>query len=521
MKLFSLKSLFGSKRNVSQSGGEPKWLINTSKDEITNADGALKIGAVYSSVRVIAETIATLPCMLYERVGEQTKKRAYDHPLWNRLHDSPNDFQDSVQFYEMIVGHAALRGNAFVHVEFAKGGTIFTPLHPDRVFIKVADGGRYKFYEYQKDQTTKVVIKPQNMIHIMGMSSDGYRGLSPIELAMRTANLAANQEKYATKMFANQAAPSGILKHPSQLSDPVAKRLKDDFERKYTGVDNTGTTILLEEGMEWQQIGLNNEQAQFLESRNFSVTDIARWFRVPPHKIGQLDKATFSNIEHQALEFMTDTIRPWLVRVEKAFARTLFTVQERKVYSIEFLADAILRGDIKTRHEVYAIGRQWGLYNADECRAKENMNPIPEENGQVYMVPSNMMPVEKFGEPTEKPAPTEPEPTQAKPEDEESEDQDQTEETNQDQETDQRTLLREVLRGICRRGFRRRKLQNTSEKRELEPIHFGHDFSCVTRAFNLADKENEVCQRYMELDPNTDLDQAVEKLMELEFLRGK
>jgi HK97 family phage portal protein len=255
--------------------------------------------------------------------------------------------------------------------------------------VKTAQGGAYKFYEYN-DSGSILTIRPEAMLHIYGLSSDGLVGLSPIELAMRTVSLAKKQEVYADRMFTNQASPGGVLRHPGKLSKEAAERLKVDFERKYSGAEKSGSTMLLEEGMEWQTVGLTNEQAQFLEGRKFSRNDIAAWFRIPPHKIGDLEHATFSNIEHQALEFVTDTIRPWLVRWERALMRALFTEAERKEYTIEFLVDAIVRGDIQTRYNAYAIARQWGWLNVDEIRAKENLNPLPDGQGKIYLSPLNM-----------------------------------------------------------------------------------------------------------------------------------
>lgn len=510
MKLFGLKIDF-SRRNAQKEPEIPKaWLGGSDKNQIVSPEQALRVGAVYSCVRVISETVATLPCILYQRTGESTKQRAYEHPLYDRLHDAPNDMLDAVQFFEMITGHAVLRGNAFVHVDFAKSGTIFTPLHPDKVTVKTADQGRYKYYEYVHEGNRQT-IKPQNMIHIMGLSSNGMRGYSVIELAMRAANLANNQEEYASKMFANSASPSGILQHPGQLGDVAAKRLKQDFEAKYAGTENAGTTMLLEEGLEWKQIGLTNEQAQFIESRNFSVTDIARWFRVPPHKIGQLDKATFSNIEHQALEFVTDTIRPWLVRIERAFMNRLFTTTERKQYTIEFLADAVLRGDIKTRHEVYAIGRQWGLYNADECRAKENMNPIPEEKGKIYLHPSNMIDVSKMDEQSKQ------EPQQQDPKEPESNqhEQEPTDPEEDQVEQQQRAIAQPVIESILRKGFRRRSLQNTPDKRVKEINHFTLDIEPILRGFKRPDKLDEIWETYINTEPTTETRAAAEKILEI------
>jgi HK97 family phage portal protein len=377
------------KRQPEFRASERAWLRGGYSDEYLTPEDALKVGTVYSCVRVISETVATLPCILYRRLPDGGKERAIDHPLYSVLHDTPNLFQDATQFFEMMTGHVVLRGNAYAMIGFKGGTTTLTPLNPEKVKVKTAQGGAYKFYEYS-DSGAIMTIRPEAMLHIYGLSSDGLVGLSPIELAMRTVSLAKKQEVYADRMFTNQASPGGVLRHPGKLSKEAAERLKVDFERKYSGAEKSGSTMLLEEGMEWQTVGLTNEQAQFLEGRKFSRNDIAAWFRIPPHKIGDLEHATFSNIEHQALEFVTDTIRPWLVRWERALMRALFTETERKEYTVEFLVDAIVRGDIQTRYNAYAIARQWGWLNVDEIRAKENMNPLPDGQGKIYLSPLNM-----------------------------------------------------------------------------------------------------------------------------------
>lgn len=387
----ALFSFWGKKKHPEVRASANAWLRAMRSEEYITPEEALSVGTVYACVRVIAETVATLPCILYRKLPNGGKERATDHPLYPVLHDAPNMIQDSVQFYEMMTGHVTLRGNAFALIEPTPLGTNLIPLHPGKVAVKTSEGGRYKFYEYNNGGSVRT-IRPEQMLHIYGLSADGLKGLSPVDLAMRTFRLAQKQETYADRMFTNQASPGGVLKHPGKLSKEAAERLKVDFERKYSGSERAGATMLLEEGMEWQTVGLTNEQAQFLEGRKFSRSDIAAWFRVPPHKIGDLERATFSNIEHQALEFVTDTIRPWLVRWERALLRSLFTPAEREEYTIEFLVDAILRGDTQSRYAAYAVARQWGWMNVDEIRAKENLNPLPDGSGAVYLSPLNMVP---------------------------------------------------------------------------------------------------------------------------------
>lgn len=512
MRLFGIQ-IGRAKRSNAQTGEVP-WLQGN-RDEIVTAEDAMKVAAVFACVRVIAETVATLPCILYRRLPGGGKERATDHPLYSVLHDSPNLLQDSVQFFEMLTGHLALRGNAFAHIDFTRKGVVLTPLHPSKVTVKTADEGRYKYYEYWNGTRT-LQIKPQNMVHVFGLSADGLKGMSPIDLAMRTVRLAAKQEQYADVMFTNRASPGGVLKHPGKLSKEAAERLKSDFDKKYAGTDKTGSTMLIEEGMEWQQIGLTNEQAQFIQGRKFSRSEIAMWFRMPPHKIGDLEKATFSNIEHQALEFVTDTIRPWLVRWERALLKALFTEEERKEYAIEFLVDAIVRGDIQTRFSAYATARQWGWLNVDEIREKENMNPLPDDKGKTYLEPMNMNEAGKKPEETlQKDAKT---PEKGTETDENDAETDKKEDNNLTKNS-----FKPVIRAVLSRNFRRKKkiLETktwTDELREKEKQQFFTEIEPILsglRAENQAEKWFEMSERVDLTEKDKTLIEQLEDLVDV------
>ncbi|MCB1715100.1 MAG: phage portal protein, partial [Candidatus Competibacteraceae bacterium] len=189
------------------------------------------------------------------------------------------------------------------------------------------------------------------------------------------------------------------LTHPGTLTDGPLKRLKAQWQDDYAGASNAGKTLVLEEGMDWKQIGLTNEDAQYLETRKFQRSEIASIYRIPPHLIGDLEKSTFSNIEHQGLEFVKYTMAPWFARWEQAISRDLLTERERDRYFAEFLVDGLLRGDIKSRYDAYSVGRQWGWLSANDVRKLENMNPIDE--GDEYLSPLNMIPASQIGQGTD------------------------------------------------------------------------------------------------------------------------
>ncbi|HIR80278.1 MAG TPA: phage portal protein, partial [Candidatus Limiplasma merdipullorum] len=241
-----------------------------------------------------------------------------------------------------------------------------------------------------------VQLRPEDVLHIPGLGFDGIMGYSPIALEKNAIGLEIAAEEYGSTFFKNGARPSGILTHPNTVKDP--KRLRESWNAAYGGSSNGSKVAILEENMSFTPISLPNNEAQFLETRKFQVEEICRIFRVPPHLIGDLSRSTFSNIEHQSIDFATHTIRPWLVRIEQAMNRALFSVSEKGRFYVQFNLDGLMRGDYKSRMEGYAIARQNGWMSANDIRALENLNPIPdEEGGNTYLCNGNLVPVALAG----------------------------------------------------------------------------------------------------------------------------
>jgi HK97 family phage portal protein len=351
---------------------------------------AMEISSVFRCISVLTNGVSTLPAILYKKLPDDGKERAKKHPLYLKLKLKPNNRQTAIDFYEQIMMSLCMRGNAYVHKIMTFAGEVeeLYVIHPDNIKAKEISNGRLQYEYFNKSTNEKRILIQAEIIHIRAMSLDGINGLSPIDLANNTMQIIKSAEGYASSFFSGGVNPTGILEHPGKLSADVAKRLKQDFETKYAGKPNA--TLLLEEGMKWTQISLTNEQSQFLQTRQFEVVEICRWFGVPPHKAMDLSRATFSNIEHQAQEFVTDSLRPWMTRIEMAFITNLFPVEEWENYSFEFLADALLRGDISSRYEAYKIGINNGILSPDEVRAMENRNPLPEGKGKVFWKPLNI-----------------------------------------------------------------------------------------------------------------------------------
>ncbi len=385
-----------------------QWLIDWFSGGAQSASGvtvnertALQSTAVFSCVRVLAETVASLPLPVYRRLSGGGKERATDHYLYPLLHDQPNTEMTSLEFRETLMGHLALWGNAYAQIERNAGLQVraLWPLRPDRMTVRRENG--VLAYRYQPENGQDRVFRPGQIMHIRGLSGDGIIGYSPIRMAREAIGLARATEEFGARFFGSGSNPGGVLQHPNKLTDKALENLRRSFEERHGGLANAHRPLILEEGMTWQQIGIPPEDAQFLETRKFQTNEIARIFRVPPHMIGDLERATFSNIEHQSIEFVVHTIVPWLRRWEQAMLRDLFTPAERREYFAEFLVDGLLRGDIQSRYQAYAIGRQNGWLSADDIRELENMNPLPDGQGRVYLVPLNMIPATDVGTPAQ------------------------------------------------------------------------------------------------------------------------
>lgn len=357
---------------------------------------AVQVSAVYACVRVIAETIASLPLHVYESTDTGSRK-APEHPLYRLLHDEPNAEMTSFVWRETMLSHLLLWGNAYCQIIRTGRNKIDSiyPLIPDQMEVDRDSRGNLT-YTYTTSEGKTYALKPEDVLHIPGLGFDGVVGYSPIALEKSAIGLGIAAEEYGSKFFSNGARPSGILVHPNTVKDPSA--LRASWNAAFTGSANAGKVAVLEENMHFEPLTMPNNEAQFLETRKFQVNEICRIFRVPPHMIGDLDRATFSNIEHQSISFAVHTIRPWLVRMEQAMNRALFPDNEKRRFYVQFNLDGLMRGDYKSRMEGYAIARQNGWMSANEIRELENLNPLSDEDGgNVYLVNGNMIPINVCG----------------------------------------------------------------------------------------------------------------------------
>jgi HK97 family phage portal protein len=373
------------------AGGEA-----TESGEFVTPDSALRVTAVYAAVRLKAESLASIPIKV-QRVSDRSRTQDDRHPLAWVLRERPNAWQTPFEWIEMMTSHLELRGNSYSEILSLRGQPVseLIPLHPDRVTPFRAPDNRIA-YEYRAPDGKSRIILQDEMHHWRGQSLDGITGLSPITLHRETVGKAMAEKNYGARFFKNNAVPRGVIEVPEGLSDTAYMRLKKDWQERQGGT-NMHSAALLEDGMKFHEIGMSHADAQYIESQKFSVTDIARIFRVPPHMIGDLERSTNNNIEHQGIEFVVFTMLPLARRVEQAMRRDLMISTWLATHEISFVLDGLMRGDINSRYTAYARGRQWGWFSANDVRELENLNPIG-ESGDVYLSPSNMMPSDKMDE---------------------------------------------------------------------------------------------------------------------------
>lgn len=352
-----------------------------------NADNAMQASAVYACVRVLAETVASLPLQIFKKRENGGKDLLYTHPLYSLLHDSPNRYQTSYEHREMYMGHLCLRGNAYDLI-FKNGTGIIEliPLNPGAMKVLVDDKG-VAGYEYTIKGKTETFL-PDQIWHKKALSVDGVMGKGVVEVARESIGLALATEKYQGKFFANATKTSGALRVQGKLSEQAYKRLKEQWSGAYADLDKAWGVAIMEEGLEWVQMGLSNKDSQFLELRNFQIEDIARIFRVPTVLLQHHDKsATYASAEQFFLSFIVHSIRPWLIRIEQSINKYLITEKDRKAgIFAEHKIDALLRADIDKRYNAYAIAIQNKFMNSNEIRALENMNP--RKGGDEYVNPN-------------------------------------------------------------------------------------------------------------------------------------
>lgn len=356
--------------------------------EKVDEKAAMQISTVYACVRLLAETIAALPLHLFRYTeDDRGKERARDHPLYKLLYRQPNPEMTSFVWRETIITHLLLWGNAYCQIIRDGRNTVMSlyPLLPENVEVDRAESGEiiYTYHAMTDDvpgaKNQDIIFRSDEILHIPGLGFNGLVGFSPIAMMKNSLGTTLAVEKYGASFFKNGAQPSGVLEHPGVLKNPG--KIRENWTAVYGGSGNAHKVAVLEEGMTYKAISLPPEDSQFLSTRQFGVEEICRIFRVPPHMVQDLAHATYSNIEHQSIDFVTHTLTPWLVRIEQAIIKDLLLEEEKDVYFPQFNVDGLLRGDYASRMNGYATGISNGFFSPNDIHRLENMDLIPAEEG--------------------------------------------------------------------------------------------------------------------------------------------
>lgn len=348
---------------------------------------AMQLTAVFSCVRVLAESVGMLPCSLYEQL-ETGNRRAVRERLNRLLSVNPNNYMTPQEFWELLIACLCLRGNFYAYKVKALGEVVeLLPLDPSSVTPKLNSKWEPE-YQVTFPDGRHDTLTQDDIWHVRIFTLDGLTGLSPIAYAKQAVGLGLATEEHGSRLFGNGAVTSGVLQTDQYLKDDAWERLKTDFENRHQGLANAHKPMILEMGLKWQQISMTSEDAQFLESRKFQLEEICRIFRVPLHMIQNTDRATFNNIENLGIGFINYSLVPYLTRIEQRINAGLVKPSKQGVFYAKFNAGALLRGDMKSRFDAYATGINWGIYSPNECRELEELNP--REGGDIWLTPMNM-----------------------------------------------------------------------------------------------------------------------------------
>jgi len=383
-------------RLIELIGGGP-----TSSGVAVDEKTAEGIPAIYACVHVISETVGQLPLKLYRRtLGGRGKAPDPDHPLYTVLHDQANRLLTAIQFREMQTRHLAIWGRAYASIERDRRGDIvgLWPLHPARMFVSVDSLNRKVFkYWMGRSDYREWVHDPDRpeIFHLHINSDDGIDGRSPLTINRESLGITLAAEHYVGAWFGNGAIPGIILSHPGRLTPAAKEHARTQWLEKFMGAKKAHRMAILEEGIAVHVVGVDPEKSQLDKLRVAQIEAAARIYRVPLFMIQNQTKDTSwgSGIEQQMLGFISLTMMPWFIQWQQAIARDLLTRKSWHTHEAVFIVNALVRGDLATRTAAYASARQNGWLNGDEIRELEDLNPIDDGVGQVFWMPSNVVPV--------------------------------------------------------------------------------------------------------------------------------
>ena len=383
--------------------------VSVSGETVTETT-ALNYSAVFNAVSLISGTIAALPLHLMQKKGEK-KRMAEDRVMYGLMHDQWNPYMTAMAGRETMMAHILTWGNGYAEmVKNAYGEVVqLWPITPNRVRPVMVNGEL--FYEIRMEREAPVVLPREKVLHVPGLGFDGFIGYSVIAMARKSLGLAMAMETFGARFFGNGTNPGLVVSHPGKLSETAHDNLKKSLVDAHSGLGNTHRLLLIEEGRKVEKYGIPPNDCQFLESRQFQIPEVARWFNLPPHKLKDLTRSSFSNIESEQISFVTDSILPWLVRLEANYNTQILVKSDRelsgrgKLYFKHSL-EGLLRGSAESRAKFYQVMFGIGAMSVNEIRALEDLDPV--KGGEIHLVPLNMTTLENAGK--QPAAPKEPEP---------------------------------------------------------------------------------------------------------------
>jgi HK97 family phage portal protein len=384
-----------------------KWFVNwinggeTSSGEVVNEETAMKMAAVYACIRLLSQSVAKLPLHVYNNKGGK-KIKDERHAVTQLLETRPNPYMTPFDFKMTMEAHRQLYGNAYAEIQFGRDGYPkgLWILNPELTEVVTDDKNHGRvWYTTVLPDGQSVKLKYENVLHIKNIGLTGLKGMSPIAVARETIGSQMASQKYVSKFYKNGTTAKGVLSVPGVTLKPEAKKIvREEWEKMNTGMTNANRIAILDSGITYQDLTMSQADAQFIETQKLNTTDIARIYNVPPHMIADLEHATFSNIEHQSISFVKNTLQPLLVSWEQALNFQLFTPTEQKNYYCKYNVDSELRGDSKSRAEYYEIMERIGAYNIDEIRDKEDLPALEDGLGKKHLISLNYTFLDKLEE---------------------------------------------------------------------------------------------------------------------------
>lgn len=385
-------------QNKNWSPTDDRWYTNwpwmgSNGNTVATPETAMGNSALYSGVKVICETLGSIPLILYKRKSDDKRERASENSLYGVLKSLANPGLTAMEFREIMTAHMILRGNGFAQIIRSADNQVIGlyPLNPERMRLEWDKELSEYVYIYKKSDNKDYKFAREDIFHLRGPSEDGIWGKSFVAVLKYLIEHNLTLDEYSQNFYKNNAAPSGVLeaKDGYEVTEKARDRLRSEWKKKYSGANNSGSVAILEEGMQWKQIGMSSTDAQFIETLKDARKQILGCLRVQPYMVGDTEKLSFNTVEQLSIQFISYTMLPYFVRWEQTIYRDLLTPKERTKLFAEFLVDGLQRGDIVSRYRSYAIGRQWGWLSTNDIRRYENLDPI--EGGDVYLQPLNMI----------------------------------------------------------------------------------------------------------------------------------